>query len=141
MLNWAFELMEETGFTQPANLTQILRFAAFKPKMLTTILKKLNQWLPSTFKKKLTLTIGGESGSLLSVLCYTNANISDVEIWKFLENQFGEDNIFMGLNPLQHAMKHKNTDSIEVLLSYESILYWKKLETREVNYYRTHIVC
>ena len=136
MLNWATDLMEETGCTEPLNVEEILGFAAFKPKMLTTILKKLNQWLPSTFKKKLTLTIGGESGSLLSVLCYTNANISDVEIWKFLENQFGEDNIFMGLNPLQHAIKHKNTDSIDALLPFEGVLYWQNLESIETEYYR-----
>ena len=136
MLNWALKLMEKTGFTKPSNLEEILSFAAFKPKMLATIIEKLNYWLPSEFTGELTLTIGGERGSLLSVLCYANAHISDVEIWKHLWNLWGEDDLFLGMNPIQHAEKHKNTDSIALLCSFESILYWRSLETMEIDYYR-----
>ena len=138
MLHWTLKLMEEEGYTQPSNLEQILSFVPFRPKMLATSLHKMNQWFPLRFKEKLTVTFDEKTGSLLSVLCYANANISDAEIWEFLVNQIeiGEDDLFMGLKPIQHAIKHKNTESIEALLSFENILYWKKLETIELGYYQ-----
>ena len=116
MLKWVLRLMEKTRLTKPTKVNAILSFAAFKPEMLEICLKKLNAWgLLSFFPN---FVVGDQQGAALAVLCYANAPISDLKIWKHVKRLPVEstEHKFMGLNCLQYCIRHMNIDSIEVLL-------------------------
>ena len=94
---------------------EILSHASFNPNLIDECLRKLTEWQLLSHSPIQKVRFANEYCSVLTLLCYANSNISELDL-----NGLGEHSLadtLLGKNALEYAIEHENLASIEALIT------------------------